>query len=59
MLTFLAVSVLSATPAQPSVEAALAELNRLVEVKRVALSPDGSDSPGWRRRRLRPAPRAD
>jgi hypothetical protein len=33
--------VLSATPAHPSVEAALAELNRVVEFKRVEISPDG------------------
>jgi dipeptidyl aminopeptidase/acylaminoacyl peptidase len=37
----IAVSVLSATPAHPGVEAVLADLNRLVEFKRVALSPDG------------------
>ena len=33
--------MLSAAPAHPSVEAALADLNRLVEIKRVAISPDG------------------
>ena len=33
--------MLSATPAHPGVEAVLAELNRLVEFKRVAISPDG------------------
>ena len=35
--------MLSATPAHPGVEAVLAELNRLVEFKRVAISPDGRD----------------
>ena len=34
-------SVLSAAPGQPGVESVLAELNRLVEIERVALSPDG------------------
>ncbi|HET9299622.1 MAG TPA: hypothetical protein VFO11_06725, partial [Candidatus Polarisedimenticolaceae bacterium] len=40
-LTFLAVSVLAAAPAHPTVDAALADLHRLVEIQRVALSPDG------------------
>jgi dipeptidyl aminopeptidase/acylaminoacyl peptidase len=35
------VSVLSATPVHPGVEAVLADLNRLVEFKRVAITPDG------------------
>ena len=40
-LAFLSLSVLSAAPAHPTVEAALADLNRLVEIQRVAISPDG------------------
>ena len=41
MLTLLALTALSASPAHPTVESALAELNRLVEIEHVVISPDG------------------
>ncbi|HZX42789.1 MAG TPA: S9 family peptidase [Myxococcaceae bacterium] len=41
MLALLALTALSAAPPHPTVESAVAELNRLVEFEDVALSPDG------------------
>ncbi len=42
LLAVVALGLLSAAPAHPTVESALADLNRLVQIKEVAISPDGT-----------------